>query len=99
MDSKKIRISISRLAGRLGLGFCSLITKVMPGSWLYGFARGIAFLGYCFARKQRNIALESLNIAFSGEKSSVSPGKRYCFNPQFPGFFDAKNDILGSPAC
>jgi KDO2-lipid IV(A) lauroyltransferase len=41
----------------------------MPASWLYGFARGIASLGYTFARRQRRIALESLAIAFGKEKT------------------------------
>ena len=68
MDSKKIRKSIGRFFGWFGLITCSLIIKVIPRSWLYAFAEKIAFLGYRFARKQRKIALESLNIAFSGEK-------------------------------
>jgi KDO2-lipid IV(A) lauroyltransferase len=42
----------------------------MPRSWVYGFARGIAAIGYLAARKQRKIALESLSIAFGKNKSS-----------------------------
>jgi len=69
MDSKQISKNISRLAGRFGLNFCSLAIKVLPGPWIYGFAQGLATIGYYIARKQRKIALESLNIAFGEEKS------------------------------
>jgi KDO2-lipid IV(A) lauroyltransferase len=70
MDSKKIRKSIGRFFGWLGLSISSLIVQVLPGAWVYGFGRGIAWLGYAFARKQRVIALESLRIAFKDEKSA-----------------------------
>ncbi len=69
MDSKKIRKDVGRFFGWLGLSFCSLIIKVLPGSWLYGFAQGIAKVGYTLARKQRKIALESLTMAFGQDKS------------------------------
>jgi KDO2-lipid IV(A) lauroyltransferase len=69
MDTKKIRIGASRLAGWFGLTISSLITRVLPASCLYGFARGIAFLGYRFASRQRNIAMDSLAIAFGSEKT------------------------------
>ncbi|MBN1913508.1 MAG: lysophospholipid acyltransferase family protein [Candidatus Omnitrophica bacterium] len=69
MDSKKIRKSISRFLGWLGLNFCSLIIQAMPQKWLYNFAKLVAFLGYMLAAKHRRIALESLRIAFAGQKS------------------------------
>jgi KDO2-lipid IV(A) lauroyltransferase len=69
MDSKKIRKSIGRFFGWLGLNFCSLIVKFIPPSCLYNFARNIASLGYVIARKQRKMALESLTIAFGKEKT------------------------------
>lgn len=69
MDSKKIRKSISRFFGWLGLNFCSLIVRFIPQSWLYGVAKGIAALGYLIARKQRRIALESLTVAFGRDKT------------------------------
>lgn len=69
MDSKKIRKSISRFFGWLGLILCSLIIKIIPGPYIYGFATGIANLGYIIARKHRKIALESLTIAFGRDKS------------------------------
>ncbi|MCX5700611.1 MAG: lysophospholipid acyltransferase family protein [Candidatus Omnitrophica bacterium] len=69
MDFKKIRKSIGRFAGWLGLILCSLIIKLIPTQFLYGFAQGIGSLAYRFAGKQRKIALESLSIAFGKEKS------------------------------
>jgi len=82
MDSKKIRKSISRFAGWLGLNLCSLIISVMPGRWIYGFAEGLARLGYRIAAKQRKIALESLSIAFENEKTprEVEAIARDCFS-------------------
>ena len=75
MDSKKIRKSISRFFGWLGLTFSSLIIKVLPSSWLYGFAQGLAKIGYSVARKQRKIALESLAIAFGQGKTNQEIGR------------------------
>lgn len=69
MDSKKIRKGLSRFSAWLGLNICSLIVRVIPTSYLYGFARDIASLAYVFAAKHRKIALESLGIAFGKEKS------------------------------
>jgi len=81
MDSKKIRKSISRFFGWIGLIFSSLIIKVIPKGCIYGFARNIAVLGYIIARKQRKIALESLTIAFEREKSKdeIQQIARDCF--------------------
>ena len=69
MDFKKIRKSISRLSGWLGLNFSSLIIKVIPERWIYSFAKNMAALGFIIARKQRKIALESLTIAFGQDKT------------------------------
>jgi KDO2-lipid IV(A) lauroyltransferase len=69
MDSKKIRTSLSRISAWLALNLCSLIVRILPAGYIYGFARGISSLGYRFARKQRKIALENLGIAFGQEKS------------------------------
>lgn len=69
MDSKKIRKSISRLSGWLGLNFSSLIIKVIPERWIYSFAKNMAALGFIIASKQRKIALESLTIAFGQDKT------------------------------
>ena len=69
MDSKKIRKSISRLSGWLGLNFSSLIIKVIPERWIYSFAKNMAALGFIIASKQRKIALESLAIAFGQDKT------------------------------
>ena len=69
MDSKKIRKSIGRLAGWLGLSFSSLIIKAIPERLMYSFARNMAAFGFIIARKQRKIALESLTIAFGQDKT------------------------------
>lgn len=69
MDSKKIRKSIGRLSGWLGLNFSSLIIKVIPERWIYSFAKNMAALGFIIASKQRKIALESLTIAFGRDKT------------------------------
>ena len=69
MDSKKIRVEISRYIGWLGLNFASFVVGVLPGKLVYGFAQNAAGLGYRIASKQRKAALESLGIAFGQEKS------------------------------
>ena len=69
MDSKKIRKSIGRLFGWLGLNFSSLIIKVIPERGIYSFAKNFASLGFIIASKQRKIALESLTIAFGQDKT------------------------------
>ena len=81
MDFKKNRKSITRFLAFLGLNFCSLIIKIIPGRLIYGFARGIANLGYQFAAKQRRIALDSLAIAFGKEKTrqEIEQVARDCF--------------------
>lgn len=81
MDFKKIRKSIGRFFAWLGLTFCSLIIRVIPGRWLYGFAQGAAKIGYRLARRQRRIALESLSIAFGNDKTKEEKEKiaRDCF--------------------
>jgi KDO2-lipid IV(A) lauroyltransferase len=69
MGSKKIRTGISRFFSWIGLNISSLIIKIIPERYIYGFAKNIASLGYRFAKKQRNIALENLTIAFGQDKS------------------------------
>ncbi|MDO8489716.1 MAG: lysophospholipid acyltransferase family protein [Candidatus Omnitrophota bacterium] len=99
MDSKKIRKFAGRFAARFGLNMCSLIVRVIPTSWLYVFAKKIAFLAYIFAVKQRRIALDSLNIAFGKEKSrqEIKAIAKDCFMYMAKGavelmfFFDKPN--------
>ena len=81
MDSKKIRKSISRLSGWLGLNFCSLIIKFIPERGIYSFAKNLAILGFIIASKQRKIALESLTIAFGKDKtkSEIEQIAKDCF--------------------
>jgi KDO2-lipid IV(A) lauroyltransferase len=69
MDFKKIRKSIGRFFGWLGLTTCSLIISFLPENWLYSFAKNIARVGARVAAKQRKIALESLTLAFGQEKT------------------------------
>lgn len=81
MDSKKIRKSIGRFFGWLGLNFCSLTVKFIPWRYLYSFANFISLVGFQVAKKQRKIALESLSIAFGQDKSKYEIEKiaRDCF--------------------
>ena len=92
MDSKKIRKSFSRFAAWFGLNICSLIVKVIPPGYLYVFAKNIAALAYVFAIKQKKIALDSLSIAFSQEKSRQEIEKiaKDCF------VYMAKSAVFGS---
>ena len=68
MDFKKIKKTFSRFLGWIGLNISSLIVKVIPPKSLYGFARVVSFLAYIFAGRQRQIAFDSLRIAFGKEK-------------------------------
>jgi KDO2-lipid IV(A) lauroyltransferase len=71
MDTKKIRKGIPRFMGWFAIVMSFLIIKLIPRRWLYNFANCLAALGFKFALKQRKIALESLNTAFSGEKTEA----------------------------
>lgn len=81
MDYKKIRKSISRSFGWLGLIFCSLIVKFISWRYLYSFANFLSFIVFRMAKKQRKIALESLSVAFGEDKSEYEIEKiaRDCF--------------------
>ncbi len=70
MDFKAIRKKTGRFFAWASLNISSLIIRVLPERWLYGFANLIAAIGYRIAAKQRRIAMESLEIAFTGEKSA-----------------------------
>ncbi|TRZ50556.1 hypothetical protein D4Q80_00085 [bacterium] len=69
MDTKKIRLSLTRYLGWLGLNFAALLVSVLPRSWVYGFAQNASRLGYRIAAKQRRTALENLSIAFGDKKT------------------------------
>lgn len=81
MDRKKFFKAISRNIGYAGLVFSSLLCRLFPLNFIYAFANNLSILGYYFARKQRRIALESLEIAFGQEKDSVERKKiaKDCF--------------------
>lgn len=53
-----------RALARESLYLCSLIVRAMPRGWLYGFADIISALAYHIAFKQREIAIDSLEMAF-----------------------------------
>lgn len=109
MDSKKIRKSISRFFGWMGLVLCSLIIKFIPAGNLYGFAKHISSVGYIIARKQRKIALESLTIAFGQDKSRhqieriakdcftfmVKAGVELVFLTERPKLLEKRVEIVG----
>jgi len=69
MDSKRIRTGIGRFFAWLSLNTCSLITKIIPARYQYGFAKILSSLSYRFIARQRKLALESLRLAFGEEKS------------------------------
>jgi KDO2-lipid IV(A) lauroyltransferase len=106
MDSKKIRKGLSRFLAWLGLNICSLIVRIIPTGYLYGFARDIASVAYVFATKQKKIALESLNIAFGREKSrqEIERIAKDCFIFMAKGavelmfFFDKPHILKGKVA-
>jgi len=69
MSNKKIGKSIGRTFGWIGLLFAASLVKLIPQKWLYGCAKIIATAVYRIAHKKREVALESLAIAFGQEKS------------------------------
>jgi len=71
VDFKKIRTNITRLFSFAGLVTCSFIINFIPQRFLYGFANRIGFLAYRFAGKQRQIALNGLNVAFGKDKTKA----------------------------
>ena len=81
MDFKKIKKTFSHFFGWSGLQICSLIVRVIPSSSLYGFANMVSSSAYRFATKQKNIALDSLSIAFGRDRSKEELDKiaRDCF--------------------
>lgn len=72
---------ISYRLARIGIGFCDFGAMVIPLSLLYTFANFIGWMGYRFARKHRQIAMESLTMAFGKEKPQEQIEKiaRDCF--------------------
>ena len=68
MASKTVGKRIGYFLGWVALNACSFVIKVVPQRWLYGFANRVSYLGYKLNRKQREVALESLHIAFGAEK-------------------------------
>ncbi|MDD5044803.1 MAG: lysophospholipid acyltransferase family protein, partial [Candidatus Omnitrophica bacterium] len=71
MDRKKFLTNIGRSFGYAGLICSSLICRMLPLRLIYWIGNSFAFLGYRLAKKQREIALESLTIAFGREKTAA----------------------------
>jgi KDO2-lipid IV(A) lauroyltransferase len=82
MDAKSIKKSFSRFFGLIGLLVCSFFVRITPPKYLYRFAGFISAMAFRFAVKQRNIAIDSLRIAFGKEKSEeeLRAITRDCFN-------------------
>lgn len=70
MDSKRIRVTISRFFSWLSLTTCSLIIKVMPAGAIYCFANVLGAIAFRVSGRHRKVALESLSIAFGKEKTA-----------------------------
>ena len=64
MSAKEQGRFFRRMLARESLYLCSLIVRALPRKWLYGFADIISALAYRIAAKQREIALDSLGLAF-----------------------------------
>lgn len=90
MNFKDFNKRFKRDLARGAFKASSLIIKLLPEKAMYGFALGMARLGYWFAVKQRRIALESLSIAFGQEKSpqEIRAIARDCFMNMVKGMVE-----------
>lgn len=97
---KTIRRNIAYFFGWLAISTFSLVIKLIPWRYLYGFAQNVGSLGYnCFASKQKAIARESLTIAFEKEKTScqIEEIARNCFIYMVKSGFELVF-LMGRPA-
>ncbi len=69
MRKKDLVRKLSYGAGRFAIGLCDAAARIVPLSFLYGFAHTLAFFGYRLAHRHRDIALQSLTMAFGEEKT------------------------------
>lgn len=69
MDNKKLRKNITRFLAWLGLVLFSFISKFLPLNFLFALAKGVSLLGYKLDKRHREVALESLSIAFGQDKT------------------------------
>jgi len=69
MELKHITRNFGRFAARTGIQFCYFVVKIIPERLAYNFAHMVASTAYLIAGRQRDIAIESLTIAFGKEKS------------------------------
>ncbi len=70
MDKEKKKI-LKRKAGWVLLRFSSWLIRFLPLKLILFTGRTFGALGYIFSVRHRKIALDSLRIAFSGEKSPL----------------------------
>lgn len=71
MEPKKFFSSIGRNIGFAALALSSLIIRFVPLKFLYALSNNLAVLAYLIAKKQRNIALDSLRTAFGSENEKT----------------------------
>jgi KDO2-lipid IV(A) lauroyltransferase len=70
MKYKEISRFFESILTRIAIGFFNFTLKIIPNeNFAYAFSRIIAKIGFVLARRQRRVALESLNIAFGLEKT------------------------------
>jgi KDO2-lipid IV(A) lauroyltransferase len=82
MDRKRIKRGIKYFFARSAFRICSLIIRFFPLRLLYALAPGISRLFYILDSKHRNVAQESLEIAFGAEKNpwQIKKTVRDCFS-------------------
>ncbi|NLE91052.1 MAG: lysophospholipid acyltransferase family protein [Elusimicrobia bacterium] len=81
MQFKKISKEAPRFFAWAALMTCSLIIKVLPSRFLYGFSAVLGRVFHIIALKHRRVAMDSLRIAFGKEKDNGELKKicRDCF--------------------
>lgn len=81
MTKKDFFRKLSYGFGRAAIGCCDFGARVVPLSFLYGFANVLAWIMYHFAVKQRRVALESLCMAMGQDKThrELEAIARRCF--------------------
>lgn len=71
MQYKEFYRRFLRFIARKAIQFCSLIVKIIPESSAYDFAHIVAKAAFNIAGRQREIAIESLTLAFGTQKSKA----------------------------
>ena len=81
MDPNNIKIKFQRAMARNGLYSTYFLFKWLPFWVINGISNTMIQIGYSLTKKHRNIARDSLNIAFEGHKSDKETGQivKKCF--------------------